>query len=210
MGGLGDSNQKLSSHLRSRQEVGQILRTSGSQIIEFRASVVIGSGSLSFELVRALVDRLPVLIMPKWVRVPAQPIWINDLLEYLMASLELRDGDSHIFEIGGADVVSYRGIMEEYARQRGLKRLMINVPVLTPYLSSLWLGLVTPVFARTGRKLVKSLKHPTVVQDDSAKRFFKIFPQVLKKELSLLKPPYLILRGLVAISIGIVCFQFMP
>lgn len=176
VGGLGDSNKELSSHLRSRQEVGKLLVESGAQIFEFRASIVIGSGSLSFELVRSLVDRLPILIMPKWVRVPAQPIWINDLLSYLEQSIEIEVSGNQIFEIGGADVVSYRSLMEEYARQRGLKRLMINVPVLTPYLSSLWLGLVTPLFARTGKKLVNSLKNPTVVTDHKAQGLFNIKP----------------------------------
>lgn len=180
VGGLGDSDEELSSHLRSRQEVGQILKSSAAQIIEFRASIVIGSGSLSFELVRSLVDRLPILIMPKWVQVPAQPIWINDLLGYLVESINLKIEGNQIFEIGGTDVVSYREIMEEYARQRGLKRVMINVPVLTPYLSSLWLGLITPVFARTGRKLVNSLRHPTVVKDKKAKEHFNVKPSGLK------------------------------
>ena len=176
VGGLGDSQKRLSSHLRSRQEVGSLLRDSGAHVIELRASIVIGSGSLSFELVRSLVDRLPVLIMPKWVRVPAQPIWINDLLDYLEQAMDINISENQIFEVGGVDVISYRGIMEEYARQRKLKRIMINIPVLTPYLSSLWLGLITPVFARTGRKLVSSLKHSTVVTDNKAQEFFSIQP----------------------------------
>lgn len=179
VGGLGESGKELSRHLRSRQEVGRLLGEAGAQVIELRASIVIGSGSLSFELVRSLVDRLPILIMPKWVQVPAQPIWINDLLSYLEQSIDIEVSGSQIFEVGGTDVVSYRGIMEEYAKQRGLKRWMINVPVLTPYLSSLWLGLITPVFARTGRKLVSSLKNPTVVKDSKAKELFRIKPQGL-------------------------------
>lgn len=185
LGGLGDSTVKLSAHLRSRQEIGQILKNSGAQVLEFRASIVIGSGSLSFELVRSLVDRLPVLIMPKWVQVPAQPIWINDLLDYLLESIDLQIEGNQIFEIGGRDVVSYRGIMEEYARQMRLNRLMVNVPVLTPYLSSLWLGLITPVFARTGRKLIGSLKHPTIVKDKTVKRYFKIKPLGLQKSIEM-------------------------
>jgi len=161
LGGLGSSSEKLSAHLRSRQEVGEILRSSGVPVIEFRASIVIGSGSLSFEMIRALVERLPVMIAPRWVSVPAQPIAIADLLNYLLAALDLPPDTSRIFEIGGSDTVSYGGLMREYARQRGLRRLVISVPVLTPRLSSLWLGLVTPLYVQVGRKLIDSIRHPT-------------------------------------------------
>jgi uncharacterized protein YbjT (DUF2867 family)/tryptophan-rich sensory protein len=177
LGGLGDEQQSLSKHLRSRQEVGAILRESGAQVIEFRASIVIGSGSLSFELIRTLVQKLPVMICPKWVSTPAQPIAIEDLLSYLLAAIDLPDGPSDIFEIGGPDQVSYGDIMQEYARQRGLKRWMISVPFLSPRLSSLWLGLVTPVYARIGRKLVESLRNPTVVTNAHARDVFTIRPR---------------------------------
>ncbi len=176
LGGLGSDEEKLSPHLRSRHEVGRILRESGVPLLEFRASVVIGSGSLSFEMIRALVERLPVMITPRWVRVLAQPIAIDDLLEYLLAALRLPISQCDVYEIGGADQVSYGDIMREYARQRGLRRYMIPVPVLTPYLSSLWLGLVTPLYARVGRKLIESIIHPTVVRDDAARRTFGIRP----------------------------------
>jgi uncharacterized protein YbjT (DUF2867 family) len=176
LGGLGDSFGKLSPHLRSRQEVGEILRQSGVPVIEFRASVVLGSGSLSFEMIRALVERLPVMITPRWVTVRAQPIAIRDVLQYLRAGLDVSANGSPIYEIGGPDRVSYGELMREYARQRGLRRLMISVPVLTPRLSSLWLGLVTPLYARVGRKLIDSIRHTTVVQDDSALRFFAVRP----------------------------------
>jgi uncharacterized protein YbjT (DUF2867 family) len=105
-------------------------------------------------MVRALVERLPVMIAPQWVAVPAQPIAISDLLRYLVSVLDLPIEGSRVFEIGGSDQVSYGGLMQEYARQRGLKRWVISVPVLTPRLSSLWLGLVTPVYVRVGRKLI--------------------------------------------------------
>ena len=176
LGGLGESSPTLSPHLRSRQEVGEILRSSGPPVIEFRASVVLGSGSLSFEMIRALVERLPVMIAPRWVAVPAQPIAIRDLIEYLLAALDLPCEGSRIFEIGGADQVSYGGLMLEYARQRGLKRLVLPVPVLTPRLSSLWLGLVTPLYVRVGRKLIDSIRHPTVVTDRSALAEFRVRP----------------------------------
>jgi uncharacterized protein YbjT (DUF2867 family) len=174
LGGLGNRDGKLSKHLRSRQETGDVLRASGVQVIELRASIVIGSGSLSFEMVRTLVERLPIMICPKWVHVLAQPIAIEDVLAYLLESIELPEGDSKIFEIGGPDQVSYGQIMREYARQRGLRRLMIPVPLLTPHLSSLWLGLVTPLYARVGRKLVESLKNPTVVSNNLADVAFTV------------------------------------
>ncbi len=176
LGGLGDEQESLSAHLRSRHEVGDILRASGVAVIEFRASIVLGSGSLSFELIRSLVERLPVMIMPRWVRVPAQPIAINDVLSYLIAALDLPLSGSRTYQIGGADKVTYADLMKEYARQRGLKRWLIPVPVLTPYLSSLWLGLVTPVFARIGRKLIESIRHPTIVRDPAALTDFSIRP----------------------------------
>jgi len=187
LGGLGDSAadtatpQRLSSHLRSRHEVGDILRSSGAQVIEFRASVIIGSGSLSFELIRALVERLPVMICPRWVATPTQPIAVEDVLAYLMAAREVVGNENHVFEIGCPDQVSYGGIMREYARQRGLRRRMISVPVLTPRLSSLWLGLVTPVYARVGRKLIEGVRNPTLVRDDAALRAFPIRPRGLRE-----------------------------
>ncbi len=176
LGGLGRGDN-LSSHLRSRQEVGRILRESGVETIEFRASIVIGSGSLSFEMVRTLVNRLPVMITPKWVRTEAQPIAIEDLVAYLVAGLDVDLDGSRTFEIGGADRVSYGGIMREFARQRGLKRPMIPVPVLTPWLSARWLGLVTPLYARVGQKLLTSVKNQTVVEDTSALDVFPIRPR---------------------------------
>jgi uncharacterized protein YbjT (DUF2867 family) len=177
LGGLGASGAELSSHLSSRQQVGEILRSTCVPTIEFRASIVIGSGSLSFEIIRALVEKLPVMVTPRWVQVKAQPIAVEDVISYLVAALDLPEEETGIFEIGGADQVSYRELMNEYARQRGLKRWMISVPVLTPRLSSLWLGLVTPVYARVGRKLVESLRNETIVRDDRALRKFAIRPR---------------------------------
>lgn len=179
LGGLGDPQHTLSAHLRSRQETGEVLRASGVPVVELRASIIIGSGSLSFELIRALTERLPVMICPRWVATPAQPIAIEDVLEYLLAALDLPETGSRIFEIGGPDAVSYGDIMQEYARQRGLRRLMLSVPLLTPYLSSLWLGLVTPVYARVGRKLVEGLRNPTVIRDPAASAAFAFRPRPL-------------------------------
>lgn len=176
LGGLGEQAPGLSRHLRSRQQVGDILRGSGVQTIELRASVIIGAGSLSFELIRALVERVPVMITPKWVSIPTQPIAIEDVLSYLLQSLDLPGDASKVYEIGGSDVVSYGEMMRTYARVRELRRLLIPVPVLTPYLSSLWLGLVTPVYARVGRSLIEGVRNTTLVRDNSASRDFGIRP----------------------------------
>ena len=176
LGGLGAGGD-LSSHLASRQEVGRILADSGVPTIEFRASIVIGSGSLSFEMLRKLVERLPVMVTPRWVRTRAQPIAIEDVLDYLLAALDVELEGSAVFEIGGADQVSYEDLMREYARQLGIRRWIIPVPLLTARLSSLWLGLVTPVYARVGRNLIDSLPHETVVRSASAGRAFAIRPR---------------------------------
>ena len=176
LGGLGREDEDLSPHLRSRQEVGRILRESGIPVLEFRASIVIGAGSLSFEMIRSLVERLPFMITPKWVRVPAQPIAIDDLLDYLIAALDLPASAYRVYEIGGADQVSYAEIMKIYARLRGRRLRMLAVPVLSPYVSSLWLGLITPLYARVGRKLIESIVHTTVVHDDAALRAFAVRP----------------------------------
>jgi uncharacterized protein YbjT (DUF2867 family) len=181
LGGLAHSDEKLSKHLRSRQEVGEVLRGSGVDVTEFRASIIIGSGSLSFELIRALMERLPIMVMPRWVSMVAQPIAINDVVQYLTEVLNRKASGHETFEIGGQDQVSYGEIMREYARQRGLKRWMIPIPVLTPRLSSLWLGLVTPLYARVGRILINSIRNASVVKDTSARREFDISPMTLSQ-----------------------------
>jgi len=183
LGGLGDG-EHLSRHLASRQEVGRILRESGIPTIEFRASIVIGSGSLSFELVRSLVEKLPAMVTPSWVSTPTQPIGIEDLVAYLVAALDLPIGDSVVYEIGGPDRVSYGDLMREYARLRGLKRVMISIPLLTPRLSSLWLGLVSPVYAPVGRELIDGVRNATVVHDDRALHDFSVRPRGIRDVLS--------------------------
>ncbi len=183
LGGLADESEDLSPHLASRHEVGRILRQSGVPTIELRASIVLGSGSLSFEMIRALVERLPAMVTPRWVNIEAQPIAINDLLDYLIESLEI-PAESRVFEIGGADRASYGELMREYARQKGLRRVMIPVPVLTPHLSSLWLGLVTPLYARVGRKLIQSIENPTVVKDGAAREVFSVQPRSLSEAIA--------------------------
>jgi uncharacterized protein YbjT (DUF2867 family) len=176
LGGLGDdADPKLSPHLRSRHEAGKILRESGVEIIEFRASLVIGTGSLSFDLVKSLTDRLPVMLCPRWLTTPTQPIAVDDVLAYLLTGKDLPPGESRIFEVGSPDVTTYGGMIREYARQKGLRRWLISVPVLTPYLSSLWLALVTPASFEVGRHLIEGLKNPTVVQDKTA---LDVFPLI--------------------------------
>jgi uncharacterized protein YbjT (DUF2867 family) len=185
LGGLGAAKQsELSEHLRSRQQTGDVLRASGVPVVELRASIVIGSGSLSYEMVRALVERLPVMVCPRWVQVRTQPIAIDDLVAYVLAARDLPPEAEGVYEIGGPDVVSYRDIMLEYARQRGLRRWLIPVPLLTPRLSSLWLGLVTPLYARVGRKLIESLRNPTVVTSDRARAAFAVRPRPLREAIA--------------------------
>ena len=179
LGGLTDDTSVLSAHLKSRAETGEALRASGVPVIEFRASVVIGAGSLSFQMIQALVERLPVMICPRWVSTLTQPIAIADVLAYLHRGLDVKVDGSTTFEIGGPDVVSYGDMMRAYARLRGLRRLLIPVPLLTPHLSGLWLALVTPAQARVGRALVEGLKNSTIVHSNAAHLAFGIDPAPL-------------------------------
>lgn len=183
LGGLGQGAE-LSSHLASRQEVGHILRASNVLTIEFRASIIIGAGSLSFEMIRALVDRLPVMVTPRWVRTQAQPIAIDDVIAYLVAALDVPAEYNEIFEIGGRQRATYQLIMQEYADQKGLKRMMIPVPVLSPWLSGLWLKLVTPLQARVGRALIEGVRNETVVRDNRALQVFDIRPMDIRESIA--------------------------
>ncbi|HEV3154274.1 MAG TPA: SDR family oxidoreductase [Candidatus Baltobacteraceae bacterium] len=177
LGGLGNDRDALSTHLRSRHEVGDVLRSSRVRTIEFRAALIIGSGSISFEMMRYLTERLPVMIAPKWVVTRCQPIGVNDVLAYLTAALELNTNESAIYEIGGADVLSYRDMMLRYAEIRDLKRRIVIVPFFTPQLSSYWVHLVTPISARLAQPLIRGLYNEVVVRDFSATRDFpKIVP----------------------------------
>ncbi|MDH4132812.1 MAG: SDR family oxidoreductase, partial [Gemmatimonadota bacterium] len=183
LGGLGQGGD-LSPHLVSRQQVGQILRQSGVPTVELRASIILGSGSVSFDMIRSLVETLPVMITPSWVATPTQPIGIEDVIAYLREAIDLPPAGNAVFEIGGPDRVSYGDLMREYARQRGLRRLLIPVPLLTPRLSSLWLRLVTPVYARVGRALVDGLRNETVVRDDAAARAFAVRPLGMRQAMA--------------------------
>ena len=172
LGGLAEAAPGLSEHLRSRQQTGDCLRSAGVPVTEFRAGVIVGSGSLSFEMIRYLTERVPVMICPQWVYTRTQPIGIREVLEYLAAALAVPDSSGRVIEIGGADVVTYGEMMTIYAEVRGLKRWMIPVPVLTPRLSSYWVNLVTPIPAVIARPLVEGLRNESIVHDPSALRLF--------------------------------------
>jgi len=176
LGGLGTDDEKLSHHLRSRHEVGEILRASGVQCIEFRAAMIVGSGSISFEMLRYLTERLPVMIAPRWVTTLSQPISVRDVLLYLIAALDLPSRESKVYEIGGAETITYREMMLRYAALRRLKRRVIIVPFFTPRLSSYWVHIVTPISARLAQPLILGLSNEVIVRDHSAATDF---PQVV-------------------------------
>ncbi len=163
----------LSTHLSSRKKVGEILAQGPVPVTEMRAAVIIGSGSISFEMLRYLTEVLPVMTTPTWVRTRCQPIAIRDVLEYLVAALDDESGSSRIVELGGADVLSYQEMMQIYAEEAGLRRRrIIPVPVLSPGLSSLWVGLVTPLPPSVARPLIDSLRHEVIVRHpEEAARF---------------------------------------
>lgn len=172
LGGLGDPEADLSCHLRSRQETGEALRESGVPVTEFRAAVIVGSGSVSFEMIRNLTERIPAMICPKWVYTRVQPIAIRNVLDYLVAALQTPESAGRIIEIGGSDVLTYGEMMLGYAEVRGLKRWLAPVPVLTPRLSSYWVHWVTPISAEIARPLIEGLRNEVVVRDDTARRLF--------------------------------------
>lgn len=177
LGGLGDdTDPNLSPHLRSRHEVGKILRSSGIETTEFRAGMIVGAGSISYQLLKSLTDRLPIMICPRWLATATQPIAVDDILAYLLAARETPAGESRIFAIGGTDVVTYADLIRKYSRQMGLRRALIFVPILTPYLSGLWLALITPATYEVGRHLIEGLKTPTVVRDNKALDVFSVRP----------------------------------
>lgn len=187
LGGLGDPEKVKSKHLMSRQEVGRALAEGRVKVIEFRAAVIVGSGSASFEMIRHLTERLPVMITPRWVDTRCQPIGVRSVLDYLVEALDHPDA-SGVYEIGGKDVVTYRDMMLRYARIRGLHRLIIPFPVPRPHLSARWVDLVTSIPFRIAQPLVESLQTEVVVRDDRAMRTFKVrptgFDQAVERALS--------------------------
>jgi uncharacterized protein YbjT (DUF2867 family) len=177
LGGLGAPDDDLSHHLASRQETGRLLARGECQVLEFRAGMVIAEDSASFRMLNDLVKRLPVMVTPEWVRTKSQPIGVDDVLTYLAHGREVELNEHHaILEIGGADVVSYRDMMQRVAAIRGRSLAVLTVPVLTPRLSSLWCGLVTSVPVSIARPLIDGLVNETIVRDTVAAR--QLFPDV--------------------------------
>ncbi len=172
LGGLGSAEDDLSKHLKSRQLTGDKLRKSGVPVTEFRAAIVVGSGSKSFEMIRYLTDRVPIMVCPRWVYSKVQPIAIRNVLQYLTLAIEKPETQGEIIEIGGSDVLTYAEMMQIYAELNGLKRILISVPVLTPGLSSYWVHWMTPVPASLARPLIEGLKNDVVVKSDKVKKFF--------------------------------------
>jgi len=176
LGGLGDKQKALSPHLRSRYEVARMLRSSGVPVTELRAAVIIGSGSASFKMIKSLVTHLPIMICPKWVNVKTQPIAIGDVLEYITRSLEIPAVAGKTIDIGGTSILSYKEMMLSVARLMNYRRLIIPVPVLTPWLSSHWVNLVTDVDASLARALIESVRTETICENDMARRLFDFEP----------------------------------
>ena len=174
LGGLGEDGDELSPHLRSRLETGRALASGAVPLTTLQAAVVIGKGSAAFETVVALVDRLPVMIAPRWVTTPTQPVALEDAVRYLAGVAGREEAFGETYDLGGPEVMTYREMIERVARLRGKRRLIVEVPVLTPFLSSLWLHLVTPVGASVARPLVEGLRNPTVAQDERIRELVPI------------------------------------
>jgi uncharacterized protein YbjT (DUF2867 family) len=176
LGGMRPKGEQKSEHLLSRMETGDHLRDGPVPVTEFRAAQIVGSGSLSFELVRYLTERIPVLICPQWVSTPTQPIAIRNVLEYLLEALQTPESAGEIIEIGGSNVLTYGEMFQQYAMVRGLQRTLIPVPFFTPRLSSHWVGLVTPIANSIARPLIEGLDNEVVVDDPERAR--RLFPDV--------------------------------
>ena len=166
LGGLGDDSPTLSKHLVSRRDTGRALESGATPVTTLRAGMVVGPGSAAFETIVALVDRLPAMICPRWVSVPTQPIALRDAHGYLEGVIGLEAAYGETFDIGGDEVMTYREMIDRIAKIRGKHPRIVEVPVLTPRLSSWWLHLVTPVKASVARPLIDGLRSPTVVRDE--------------------------------------------
>ena len=166
LGGLGDDSADLSPHLRSRRETGAHLASTSVPVTTLRAAMVIGRGSAAFETIVALVDRLPAMVTPRWVSTRTQPIALSDIVAYLAGVCGLQAALGSGYDVGGPEVMTYREMMERIAALRGKRPFIFEVPVLTPYLSSLWLHVVTPVKAGVARPLIEGLRNETVARDE--------------------------------------------
>ena len=171
LGGLGDQSRELSRHLRSRAETAAMLAAGSVPVTTIRAAMVIGAGSAAFETIVALVDRLPGMICPRWVSTPTQPIALADVTAYLAAAAGRDQMLGESFDAGGPEVMTYREMIERIAAIRGKHPLIVEIPALTPRLSSYWINLVTPVRASVARPLIEGLRNPTVAEDDRLRRF---------------------------------------
>lgn len=170
LGGLGDSSPDLSRHLRSRAETAGVLASGSVPVTTLRAAMVVGAGSAAFETIVALVDRLPAMICPRWVSTPTQPIALADIVTYLVAAAGADEMLGQSFDAGGPEVMTYRSMIEQVALIRGRHPLIVEVPILSPRLSSYWLNLVTPVRASVARPLIEGLRNATVAEDDRLRR----------------------------------------
>jgi uncharacterized protein YbjT (DUF2867 family) len=176
LGGLGDDAPDLSPHLRSRIETGLALASGSTPVTTLRAAMVVGAGSAAFETILALVDRLPAMVCPRWVSTPTQPIALDDVVAYLAAACGRKEFLAESFDVGGPDVMTYRQMIEQIGKLRGRRPLIVEVPVLTPRLSSYWLRLVTPVGAAVARPLIEGLRTATIVRDDRIRDLVPIEP----------------------------------
>ncbi len=174
LGGLGETGDKLSKHLASRQEVGQILSSANAKTTELRAPNIMGAGGAPFEMLRYLVERLPVMVCPRWIETRCQPIDIQDMTKYLLGCLREPATAGLSLDVGGPDIVTYREMMEIYAKVRGLKRLIITVPVLTPRLSTYWVNMVTPVPSGIVNPLVEGLRNEVICKDNRIRELIPI------------------------------------
>lgn len=178
LGGLSNApDEELSLHMQSRKRVGEILQTSSAKVTIFRAAVILGDGGGSFEMLRFLVERLPLMVCPKWVLTKSQPVAVDDVITYLAKTIDIQETQSRTFDIGGPEILTYVDMMKRYGKMIGRTPRILIIPFLTPRLSSYWVDMITPVKTSLARPLVDSLKHEATVHDDSIK---KIIPMDLK------------------------------
>ncbi|KAA3633281.1 MAG: NAD-dependent epimerase/dehydratase family protein [Calditrichaeota bacterium] len=188
LGALGSKEQVTSEHLKSRHQVAEILKSSQVPVTEFRAAVVVGNGSISFEMIKYLVNRLPVMICPNWIHLKTQPVFIQDILYYLTAALDVPGSENKSIDVGGRDILSYLDMMKIVADKLKLRRYFISVPVLTPKLSSHWVKLVTPISAPLAESLIESVRSQTICENNLAAELFQHHPKSFTEavEISLL------------------------
>ncbi len=174
LGGLGKKDGLTSAHLESRHLTGDLLRAGTVPVTEFRAAMIVGAGSASFEMLRHLTEKLPIMVCPRWIKTRTQPIFIEDVLSYLIAAIASQKSEGHVLDIGGPDILMYRDMMQVYADIRGLKRFIFTVPVLTPRLSSYWINMVTPIPSSIASPLVEGLRSETICENDDAQRLLPV------------------------------------